>query len=217
MARSIDPTAAPGGATPSTRWRLPAWVLFILASLMLVVFAVAVSFTVDHIADGGSTWPFAFIPALLGGLCLGACALGYRRLRGGPRSLSRIIAAFIIGTLGLAIVSVLTGGVDEGRAEGLMFAPWIMAGAMALGIGISVMFWQRMDEAAREAHKWASYWGVGAGMTVGAPLFLFEEGSARIRDQLGLGDSFANGALSVVLLQLAGYGLAWGFWWLRRR
>jgi hypothetical protein len=88
-------------------------------------------------------------------------------------------------------------------------------------LAVSIWWWRRLDEAAREAHKWAWYWGGSAGMVVGLATIL----TLTTRDvDLALflpadassGDLIVSGMMSILLFQLIGYGLAWGWWWLAR-
>ncbi len=96
-----------------------------------------------------------------------------------------------------------------------------MAGAMAITVG-----WMRsIDEAAREAHKSAWFWGGCGGMAVGGVLFIIA--SARPAAELQLPSWFgertdpaaymATGGAILALLMTAGYTLAWAWWWWRRR
>ena len=79
------------------------------------------------------------------------------------------------------------------------------------------------DEAAREAHKSAWYWGGTAGMAVGGVAMVLSRlpQAASIRIPT-LGDPTpagyaATGAMMMLCLMLLGYTLAWAWWWLARR
>ncbi len=87
---------------------------------------------------------------------------------------------------------------------------------------ICIWWWRRLDEAAREAHKWAWYWGGSTGMLVGLVLMLvLTTRPADIVLPASLGQTPADlvGAGMIITLgfQLVGYGLAWAWWWLGRR
>ncbi|MEN5115220.1 hypothetical protein V8J38_02510 [Brevundimonas olei] len=93
---------------------------------------------------------------------------------------------------------------------------------MAAVLGVSFWWWRRLDEAAREAHKWAWYWGGSTGMLVGLVLMLvLTTRPADIVLPASLGQTPADlvGAGMIITLgfQLVGYGLAWAWWWLGRR
>jgi hypothetical protein len=97
---------------------------------------------------------------------------------------------------------------------GLVFAAIILAGFVA-----SVVYWRNIDEAAREAHKFAWLWGGSSAMLLGLPLpFLI--GDVRLialMGQLSPAEWVATGVVALITAQLIGYGLAWAGWWLRQR
>lgn len=94
---------------------------------------------------------------------------------------------------------------------------------VVIAVGGTVLYWRRLDEAAREAHKFAWYWGGSLGL--GASVLLVNALQAMGADPLSLGgsqgsqpaDFFNLGVLWVVLGQLAGYVVAWAGWWIARR
>jgi hypothetical protein len=122
----------------------------------------------------------------------------------------------------VALLVGLLGGVGGGL---LQFAPeptatWLTAGLLSLGMMVTLAailwYWRGIDEAAREAHKWAWWWGGTGGMTVGAIVLLTMQ--LRELDLPAFGPSaFASGMMAILLLQVTGYALAWAFWWLRNR
>ncbi|MDP2765265.1 MAG: hypothetical protein Q8O54_10565, partial [Brevundimonas sp.] len=94
---------------------------------------------------------------------------------------------------------------------------------MALGFVACVRWWRRIDEAAREAHKWAWWWGGSGGMGVGLVLLLTlmvrADDSQPLPGHVGSapGEIFVSGMMSILLFQIVGYGLAWAGWWLKHR
>ncbi len=116
------------------------------------------------------------------------------------------------------------GSLDRDQATAWVmgvFVILLMIGSLAAGVA-----WMRsIDEAAQEAHKWSWYWGGSGGMAVGAVLVclatLPQASSIHIPSWLeGRTDPAAyaaTGAFAILLLMLAGYILAWAWWWLRRR
>ena len=100
-----------------------------------------------------------------------------------------------------------------------VFAAVLMAGALWIGAE-----WMRViDEAAREAHKAAWYWGGTAGMCVsGVGLVLASGGPWRevIAGWIGSGaapvDYVSAGAALMIAPMLIGYILVWVWWWLAR-
>ena len=91
---------------------------------------------------------------------------------------------------------------------------------MAAILGVSFWWWSRLDEAAREAHKWAWYWGGSSGMLVGLVLMLVlttRPADIAIPASQTPADLVGAGMIIILSFQLVGYGLAWAWWWLGRR
>ena len=94
----------------------------------------------------------------------------------------------------------------------------VMIGAMVAGAA-----WMRsIDEAAREAHKWAWWWGGSGGMAVGSVLLLTlmlraEDQSLSAKLGSTPANIFVSGMMCLLLFQVAGYSLAWAGWWLKHR
>jgi hypothetical protein len=197
---------------------VPAWIFFTAAVLLTVVCLLALGFARAHVeAEGGGGAFQAYLPAaLIGAGALALALLGCWRLGARRRSPGRLEALFVVGCLGFGFVAAATDAV-ENSPNGVFFAPWLMLALLVFALVITVLTWRRLDEAAREAHKWSWYWGATVGMTLAVPLFFFGAQSAAIRGGLGLENSFVTGALTVLALQITGYGVAWGYWWLRRR
>ncbi|UDF03875.1 hypothetical protein [Asticcacaulis sp. AND118] len=101
---------------------------------------------------------------------------------------------------------------------------YLVAGLLLLFALVSSLFWWRgMDEAQKEAHKWAWYWGGSVGLLV--VLFVF------VASKIGGGDIvsdyartvgyegqlFELGLLTALAPPVTGYAIAWAVWWLRRR
>lgn len=97
---------------------------------------------------------------------------------------------------------------------GLVFAAIVLAGVVA-----SVVYWRNIDEAAREAHKFAWMWGGSSAMLLALPL-PFLVGDARLVALMGQrspAEWAATGIVALITAQLIGYGLVWAGWWLRQR
>ena len=96
-----------------------------------------------------------------------------------------------------------------------------MAAAMAVGMLACRRWWNSIDEAAREAHKWAWWWGSTYGLAIAGvgllTLMTTRGGEALILADRSPADVLITGAGAVVLVQTVGYGIAWAVWWLRRR
>lgn len=128
---------------------------------------------------------------------------------------------------GLSLLfAALAGGLGrigediEGPA-GLLFASLSLA-LVAASLVAVLLHWRRLDEAAREAHKAAWYWGGSlglgvAGIGIGYLLARPEADLSRyaIRpDDAGL---LLSGALYVIAAQFVGYVVVWAWWWWSRR
>ena len=127
-------------------------------------------------------------------------------------------------SLGLGLIGGVLGVILSGQpgVAGFAMTAVMLALVMAAALSICVWWWRHLDEAAREAHKWAWFWGGTSGMAVGAVLLMVL--SLR-REEVVLpqwaGETppelLLNGMMAILLFQLAGYGLAWAWWWLGRR
>ncbi len=130
-----------------------------------------------------------------------------------------IVATLLLGALAGA-GSALLG--DQPGAIGLGVTAALIAFAMALGFFACVWWWRQIDEAAKEAHKWAWWWGGSAGMAVGSVVLLTLMMRAETQPlPAGFGSApaeiFVSGMMSILLFQMAGYLVAWAGWWLKHR
>ncbi len=143
-----------------------------------------------------------------------------------PRRMSAARFAVIF-----SIFAFLTGGAFgffTSRGEyGSTTPAWVLplgaAVMMTVGLVATFVYWRRLDEAAREAHKWAWFWG-GMGAYSLAVLVLTWLVSLPpdidIPSFVGRSDPaglIALGASAVIVAQTAAYLVAWCFWWLRNR
>lgn len=140
-----------------------------------------------------------------------------------PPGLRGFVAVMGLSLLIGAVTGVAFSILEEG---GNAFARLGMLAAIVVGLSailwVCVRWWARLDEAAREAHKWAWYWGGSAGAGFGfivaaaATRFGQIEGSPVLAGWTPA-EAFYNGALALMACQTVGYGLAWAVWWLQRR
>ncbi|MBU1346013.1 MAG: hypothetical protein KKA16_03565 [Alphaproteobacteria bacterium] len=123
----------------------------------------------------------------------------------------------LAGLIAGAVSGVVSNTSTESTPLGVVLVGVSVAVAMGLGIWASLRWWRGLDEAAQEAHKWAWWWGSTAGLSLaGVVLFSAVYGAP---DRL-VGDAkdlVLAGAALVALFQMAGYGVAWAAWWLKRR
>lgn len=132
-------------------------------------------------------------------------------------------------TVGLCALTVV--GVTTTAATPFWPAHWGQApsiGVVVLAAGLTVFlalhtlyWWRSLDEAAKEAHKWAWWWGGNLGLVVGGAGVV----AATLMD-VNLRPAFmppsdaplvATGVLGVFAAQAVGYGVAWCGWWMSRR
>jgi uncharacterized membrane protein YuzA (DUF378 family) len=132
-----------------------------------------------------------------------------------------------VGMLGVsALVGLAVGGLSALiDAFGGAAATTLRIALLTVGIAavswICVAWWRSADEAVREAHKWAWYWGGSTGMA--SVMGLFALSTWGVIDvtlpPLGSGpdDLIMTGIALTVGAQGVGYGIAWALWWLRHR
>lgn len=126
------------------------------------------------------------------------------------------LALGLIGGIGAALLS------EQPGLGGLFLTGGFIALVMGAALLVSVWWWRRMDEAAREAHKWSWFWGGSCGMLVGLALLLtLSVRDAAITLPASIGSSpveiLTAGMMAILLFQLTGYAIAWLWWWLARR
>lgn len=99
---------------------------------------------------------------------------------------------------------------------------FVFGGAVLLVLAIfgsSVVYWRNIDEAAREAHKFAWFWGGVAGMMAMLPITVATstERLVAMFGQHSPAEWAIGGMMALLIAQMAGYGLVWAGWWLRQR
>jgi len=136
------------------------------------------------------------------------------------------LGGYLLAFLATAVVGGLAGGLAAFLAE--FNVGGMLAAAISAGIGLGLIFlicvawWNRVDEAAREAHKWAWWWGGTAGTAIGGVFLVVAVAAAR-GDTLAVvssappADLIYGGAFAIMTCQVIGYGIAWAAWWLQRR
>ncbi|AYG95194.1 hypothetical protein D8I30_08370 [Brevundimonas naejangsanensis] len=98
----------------------------------------------------------------------------------------------------------------------------VLAAGLAVFIALHSLYWWRsLDEAAREAHKWAWWWGGNLGFVAGGAAVVLAAVAgvdllpARVpHTEAAL---IALGVVAAFAAQAVGYGLAWCAWWIARR
>lgn len=132
------------------------------------------------------------------------------------------------GVMGICLAAgAVAGGVsayldDVDGPAGLLGTMTVVAAALAVGFYVCMGWWRRLDEAAREAHKWAWFWGGSGGMSSGliiliAVQFRSDPAASGPLSDMPATEALYNGAMFMVLSQAVGYAIAWAVWWLRHR
>ncbi|MDO9589302.1 MAG: hypothetical protein Q7J13_15430 [Brevundimonas sp.] len=136
------------------------------------------------------------------------------------------LGTFLLMIIGIALVGGVAGGAaalfaDRPGPLGMGLTAAFISVAMAIALGACVWWWRGIDEAAREAHKWAWWWGGSGGMAVGAILMLTlslrEDDIGPLSVGASAADLVSGGVFAILLFQMAGYGIAWAVWWLKHR
>ena len=84
----------------------------------------------------------------------------------GPGAYALVVgASLVLGGLAGAASAFFN---DQPGPVGTAMTAALVTAAMAVGFTACVWWWRGIDEAAREAHKWAWWWGGSGGMAVGA-------------------------------------------------
>lgn len=136
------------------------------------------------------------------------------------------LGTFVLMMVGIMIVGGLAGGGaavfgDQPGPLGTALTVGMIALAMAVAFAACIWWWRGIDEAAREAHKWAWWWGGSSGMALGAILVLTlslrDEDVSVLGIEGGAAGLVSGGVLAILLFQMAGYAIAWAVWWLKHR
>ena len=132
-------------------------------------------------------------------------------------------------TVGLCALVVVSSGLTVATPfwpAQLGSTPKLGVVLLAAGVAIfsalhSLYWWRALDEAAKEAHKWAWWWGGNLGMVIGGAGVV----AATLMD-VNLLPSFvqrsdaalvATGVVGLFAAQAVGYGVAWCGRWMARR
>lgn len=90
---------------------------------------------------------------------------------------------------------------------------------VAAAFVVNVIYWRNIDEAAREAHKFAWLWGGVSGLLVALPLaaLINSERLVAVMGERSPAEWVMFGVTAALVAQVIGYGLVWAGWWLRQR
>lgn len=136
------------------------------------------------------------------------------------------VRAFVLVMAGALLLGAIAGAggallEDQGGLLGLVLTATLMVAVTIGSLAMCLWWWRGIDEAAREAHKWAWWWGGCSGMAVGAAVLLTltlrDDGSTVESVGVSAPDLVAGGMFAILLFQIAGYAIAWAGWWLKHR
>jgi len=132
----------------------------------------------------------------------------------------RWIAALFGLCMGLGATLAIFSSMSRGAQPGsLVMMALVLVILIGVGGWLTSMYWRQLDEAAREAHKWAWFWG---GNAVILPLMVgFLLLSERPELDVPLWPGFdegpagyvATGGMITLFALVFGYSVAWLFWW----
>lgn len=132
---------------------------------------------------------------------------------------------WIVALFGLSVALGAVLGIFSGMTRGatpvaLIVMALVVVGLTALMLWLMAMYWRRIDEAAREAHKWAWFWGANVALIPAVLGFVILLERPDLEAPLWPGFEatpahyVATGGLIVIGLLMVGYGVAWLGWWL---
>ena len=131
-------------------------------------------------------------------------------------ALRLLVASALLGAIGGAGLTLLK---EIGLTPPASFMGYALLAVAPFMIVASVIYWRNIDEAAREAHKFAWFWGGSGSILLAAPLAMLV-GDRRLSALAGEhspSEWFAIGVFSLLVFQLTAYVLVWAGWWLRQR
>jgi hypothetical protein len=132
-------------------------------------------------------------------------------------------------TVGLCALTVI--GVSATAATPFWPSAWgqapsigvvVLAAGLAVFLALHTLYWWRsLDEAAKEAHKWAWWWGGNLGFIVGGAAVVIAalNGVHLLPARVPHTDAalIAAGLIAALAAQAVGYTFAWCGWWVARR
>lgn len=131
-----------------------------------------------------------------------------------------------VGLCALTVVGVSATAATPFWPEAWGRAPSIGVVVLAAGLAVflalhTLYWWRALDEAAREAHKWAWWWGGNLSLVAGGAAVVIAAlaGVNLLPAALPHTDAalIALGVAAAFAAQAVGYGIAWCGWWIARR
>ena len=131
-----------------------------------------------------------------------------------------------VGLCALTVVGVSATAATPFWPEAWGRAPSIGVVVLAAGLAVflalhTLYWWRALDEAAKEAHKWAWWWGGNIGFIVGAAVFAIAAlaGVNLLPAPIAQTEAalIPAGFFAAFTAQAIGYAVAWCGWWIARR
>jgi hypothetical protein len=152
----------------------------------------------------------------------------YMRVKGGKSMKTKTLQSAYFS---YALICALIGGVvglliATGRLEALSALKMFMGFfslSFLIAMPLLLIWWKRVDEAVKEAHKWAWFWGGSIGMMLAIwvlTLNVFVEGrlfAGMLAEWHLEAYGLELGAVGTLLVMSYSYIFAWAFWWWKRR
>ena len=141
-----------------------------------------------------------------------------------PNQRSMVIAGYyaaaLLGSLLIWVASAVTilRHVPLAQPSTAWMLSAAYAAAMAWALGFIWLYWRKLDEAAKEAQKFAWFVGSIGATVLSAPLMLFIRlGGLPLPHTATPGVAFALGWAMLGVAQLIGFLIAWAGWWWAKR
>lgn len=128
--------------------------------------------------------------------------------------------AIMTGLFGVGLATGVSVRWIDGLPQPVVIA--LTLATFALIVWAAFYCWYLLDEAQREAHKWAWYWGGSTGLLVGmiavSVALRIDPNLAEAIQPNGTSKTFVElGFVAATTSTLIGYGVAWAAWWMTRR
>ncbi len=124
----------------------------------------------------------------------------------------------LLSAFGGFIIGILNG-------LGIQLPLWTPLAVLIFLLIISISYWKNIDEAAKEAHKFAWYWSSIGWISLAATFYTTMQYNAVPNSLVSLLETkfnspteiFMAGIISSIIIQIIFYSIIWIGWWARTR